>query len=171
MIQYILDALAGYLIGSLTFCQIFARLRGKDLGNNLGGAMYLSRTGDRGGAITCVALDVLKGATAFYLFGQVGAVFAVIGHLWSVFFRFRGGRGGATTAGIFLLADWRFLALYLVYTVIRLPFVRTREARERLDQFVRVALLLILPFTGYEYWAMLEGIVAAITLKYATVGT
>ncbi len=171
MIQYLLDAVVGYLLGSLTFCQIFAHLRGKNLGGNLGGATYLRLTGDQLGTVGCVALDVLKGSIAFYFFGQIGAVFAVIGHLWSAFFGFRGGRGGATTAGIFLLADWRFLALYLAYTVFRLPFVRNRDARERLDQWVRIALLLVLPFTGYEYWAMLEGIVAAITLKYAMVGT
>jgi len=170
LIQYLLDAVAGYLLGSLTFCQIFARLRGRDLGSNLGGSSYLSVTGDRWGAVCCVALDVLKGAAAFYFFGEVGAVFAVVGHMWSIFFHFRGGRGGATTAGVFLLADWRFLALYLVYTVARLPFVRDRRRREELDQWARIVLLFILPFTGYEYWAMLEGIVAAITVKYATVG-
>lgn len=167
--QYVIDAIAGYLLGSLTFCQIFARLRGKDLGNNLGGSAYLQVTQDKAGAVVCVLLDVLKGAAAFYFFGPVGAVFAVIGHMWSLFFGFRGGRGGATTAGIFLLADWRILVLYVLYTVARLPFIREREKREEFDQWARVALLFVLPFTGYEYWQMLEAIVAAIVIKYATV--
>ncbi len=161
----------GYMLGSLTFCQIFARLRGKDLGNNLGASSYLSKTHDGFGTVLCTALDVAKGALAYYFFGPAGAVAAVVGHMWSVFFRFRGGRGGATTAGIFLIADPRFLVLYLAYTIARLPFVKSRTARERLDQIVRAILLFILPFTGYEHWLMLEGIVAAITLKYYQVGT
>ncbi len=165
-----LDILAGYLLGSLAFCQILARLRGRDLGNNLGASSYLSRTGDRSGTVLCTALDVLKGAAAYYFFGPLGAVAAVVGHMWSIFFHFRGGRGGATTAGVFLLADPRFLLLYLAYTLARLPFVRSRAARERLDQYVRIILLLLLPFTGYVHWALLEGIVAAITLKYCQVG-
>jgi len=170
LIEVIVDAVAGYLIGSLTFCQICAQLRRMDLGNNLGGSRYLEVTGNRLGAVICVLLDVLKGAAAYYFFGPVGAVAAVVGHMWSIFFRFRGGRGGATTAGVFLLADPLVLVLYVVYTVARLPFVRSREVRERLDQVLRIILLFILPFTGYEHWLMLEGIVAAIALKYYQVG-
>jgi len=170
-LNVLLDALLGYLLGSLTFCQIFARLRGRDLGCNLGAARYLSLTGDRPGAVLCAALDVGKGALAYYVFGPVGAVAAVIGHMWSIFFRFRGGRGGATSAGILLLVDFRILVAYLVYTLVRLPIIHDRQQRERLDQFARIALLVFLPFTGYAHWALLEGIVAAITVKYFQVGT
>lgn len=170
MIEFVINAVVGYLLGSVTFCQLFARLRGRDLGNNLGGSRYLEVTRDGTGAVACVALDVLKGAMAYYFFGPVGAVAAVVGHMWSIFFRFRGGRGGATTAGIFLLADPWFLVLYVVYTLIRLPFVQSRANREKLDQYVRIILLFILPLTRYEHWLMLEGIIAAITLKYYQVG-
>ncbi len=164
------DAVLGYLLGSLAFCQIFARLRGIDLGPNLGATRYLSITKDCCGAVLCAALDMGKGALAYYFFGPVGAVAAVVGHMWSVFFHFRGGRGGATSAGILLLADPRLLAVYLLYTVLRLPFVRDRRARERFDQYLRVTLLFILPFTGYEHWLMLEGMIGAIALKYQQVG-
>ena len=103
---------AGYLIGSLPFGYWVAKANGVDIftvGSRNPGATNVKRcVGKKAGNIV-FALDALKGflATAWPLFalsvpygyGLVGLVFAVLGHSFSLFTRFRGGKGVATMLG------------------------------------------------------------------------
>lgn len=107
--------LAGYLLGALPFGYLVAKSKGVDIfkvGSGNPGATNVKRTlGARAGN-TVLVLDVLKGAlaTAWPLLPLlntpheevlqlIGVVAAVLGHSFSVFTRFRGGKGVATAAG------------------------------------------------------------------------
>ena len=102
-----------YLIGSVPFALILARRLGtadlRRIGSgNLGAANVLRTSGVRAG-ITVMLLDVAKGAGSVMLAQRfdVGAVTAaaglaaIVGHVFPVWLRFRGGKGVATACGVF----------------------------------------------------------------------
>jgi glycerol-3-phosphate acyltransferase PlsY len=105
--------LAGYLLGSIPFGYILARLAGlgdiRKIGSGNIGATNVLRTGNRAVAGATLVLDAAKGAAAVLLaaeFGPDAAVLAaygaVLGHLFPVWLGFRGGKGVATTLGVLL---------------------------------------------------------------------
>src|SRR5690606_11880011 len=108
-----LTATAGYLLGSLPFGYLVAKAHGVDIfkaGSGNPGATNVKRVLGAKAGHTVLALDALKGAvaTAWPLFLEtphewvlalIGIVAAVIGHSFSIFTRFRGGKGVATAAG------------------------------------------------------------------------
>ena len=113
----VLLALGGYLIGSLSFAVIVSRLMGLDdprtYGSQNPGATNVLRSGNKKAAIATLLFDALKGYFPVLLVKLYGSVFglddsavalvaisAFIGHLWPVFFAFKGGKGVATAAGI-----------------------------------------------------------------------
>jgi len=104
---------AAYLIGSVPFALLLARRWGADLrvvgSGNLGAANVLRASGVKAGVLVAL-LDVTKGAVSVLLaqrFGGNGAVpavaglAAIIGHIYPVWLRFRGGKGVATACGVF----------------------------------------------------------------------
>lgn len=111
---YIAAALAaGYLLGSVPFGLVLTRLAGlgdlRDIGSGNIGATNVLRTGRKGLAAATVLLDGGKGAIAVpiaALWGPDMALSAgfgaVVGHLFPVWLGFKGGKGVATTLGVFL---------------------------------------------------------------------
>ena len=111
----LIAAVAGYLLGSLPFGCLVARAHGVDIfsvGSKSSGATNVRRTLGRRAGYTVFVLDALKGAAAagwpilaFHAreLGVVGLAFAMIGHAFSCFTRFRGGKGVATGAGGFFV--------------------------------------------------------------------
>lgn len=112
-----LALLAAYLLGSLSFAVITSRLMGladpRSYGSGNPGATNVLRSGNKAAALLTLVFDALKGylpVLAVYLWGAplglgVEAAAAVglaafVGHLWPVFFRFEGGKGVATAAGV-----------------------------------------------------------------------
>src|SRR5947207_971633 len=104
---------AAYLIGSIPFALLLARRWGADLrrigSGNLGAANVLRASGVTAGVLVAL-LDVMKGAVSVMLaerFGGSGAVpavaglAAIIGHIYPVWLRFKGGKGVATACGVF----------------------------------------------------------------------
>lgn len=130
--------LAAYLLGSIPFGLILARLMGKgDLrksGSGNIGATNALRTGGKALGAGTLILDMAKGFLAvfvpFVYFGPDIAFFTslavVLGHLFPVWLGFRGGKGVATTMGVLLglsgltglatLASWLAVALILRYS-------------------------------------------------------
>jgi glycerol-3-phosphate acyltransferase PlsY len=104
--------LAAYLLGSIPFAQILARLRGVDLrrvGSGNVGAGNLTRSVGVGWGVVAAVADGLKGLLPVVLATRAGlgpgaaglaGVAAVVGHNWSVFMRGRSGRGLAAAAGL-----------------------------------------------------------------------
>ena len=112
-----LALLAGYLIGSLSFAVIVSRLFSladpRSYGSKNPGATNVLRSGNRSAALLTLALDALKGYVPVLLvliygprvgLGEATAAFvglaAYLGHLWPVFFGFKGGKGVATATGV-----------------------------------------------------------------------
>ncbi len=113
----VLLAVGGYLMGSLSFAVIVSRVMGLDdprtYGSQNPGATNVLRSGNKKAAIATLLFDALKGYFPVLLVKLYGPAFglddravalvaisAFIGHLWPVFFAFKGGKGVATAAGI-----------------------------------------------------------------------
>jgi acyl phosphate:glycerol-3-phosphate acyltransferase len=126
---YLIVAVAAYLLGSIPFGYLLVKIfRGEDIrrtGSGNIGATNVARSGAKGlGALTLV-LDALKGVLAVWLAGllasesglcndslpcayairlmAVAALFAVLGHIFPVWLKFKGGKGVATALGVFAL--------------------------------------------------------------------
>ncbi len=139
-VPFFLAALTAYLFGSIPFGYLLVRLvRKEDIrekGSGNIGATNVIRSGSKGlGALTFV-LDVLKGFFAVLLCGLItaragltpevranivalAALCAILGHIYTVWLGFKGGKGVATAFGVFLaLAPWAALAALGVFILI-----------------------------------------------------
>ena len=135
--------LAAYLIGSLSFAVIVSRMMGlndpRTYGSGNPGATNVLRSGNKKAAILTLVFDALKGFVPVLLVKLYGAPFglgegtvalvglaAFLGHLWPVFFKFEGGKGVATAAGVLLgiepllglatLGTWVIIAFFFRYS-------------------------------------------------------
>ena len=104
----------GYLLGSIPFGLLLAKAGGKgdirDIGSGSIGATNVLRTGSKGLAALTVLLDAAKGSLAVWLaqryfpgFEAHAAAGALVGHLYPLWLRFKGGKGVATMFGILLV--------------------------------------------------------------------
>jgi glycerol-3-phosphate acyltransferase PlsY len=115
--------LLAYLLGSLSFAVIVSKAMGlkdpRSFGSKNPGATNVLRSGSKGAAVATLLLDGLKGWLPVVLVkwfggdyglgdGTVAAVglAAFLGHLYPVFFQFKGGKGVATAAGVVLGISW-----------------------------------------------------------------
>lgn len=119
LVSLALAVVAAYLLGSLSFAVIVSRLFGlsdpRTYGSKNPGATNVLRSGNKGAAILTLVFDALKGWLPAWVAVRYGAALewpayaaiaiggaAFLGHLWPVFFRFEGGKGVATAAGVLL---------------------------------------------------------------------
>ena len=137
MTRETLFALAlGYLLGSVPFGLILTRLAGKgdirQIGSGNIGATNVLRTGSKLLALLTALLDCLKGAAAIViasrLFGEeaglAAAAGAMIGHLYPVWLKFRGGKGAATLFGVLLVLLPIAAAVYAAIWLLLLLTIR-----------------------------------------------
>lgn len=135
MTREMLFALAlGYLFGSVPFGLVLTSLAGKGDVRNLGsgniGATNVLRTGSKPLAALTLILDCLKATAAILLAqrlfgptsGLTAAAGAMIGHLYPVWLRFRGGKGVATLLGVLIAL---FPAAALIYASIWIVLLLT----------------------------------------------
>lgn len=131
-----LTALLAYLIGSLSFAVIVSRVMGlhdpRTYGSKNPGATNVLRSGSKKAAILTLLLDAVKGwlpVVFVKVYGQpyglgegavaLVALGAFLGHLWPVFFRFQGGKGVATAAGVLMgLQPWLGTATLLTWLMV-----------------------------------------------------
>ena len=136
----LLAAVAAYLVGSLSFAVIVSRLMGLDdprtFGSKNPGATNVLRSGSKAAAILTLLLDAAKGWLPVVLVRAFGAdlglgagtqalvgLAAFLGHLYPVFFRFQGGKGVATAAGVLLaFAPWLGVATLVTWLIIAVFF-------------------------------------------------
>jgi glycerol-3-phosphate acyltransferase PlsY len=136
-------ALAGYLIGSISFAVIVSRVFGladpRTFGSKNPGATNVLRTGNKAAALTTLLADALKGTLAVWLAQIFGARYGVseagfaltglaafVGHLYPLYFGFRGGKGVATFFGVLAIVNvwlalicgvtWLLIAYFLRYS-------------------------------------------------------
>lgn len=114
----ILWGVIGYLLGSIPYGMILARLMGlgnlREIGSGNIGATNVLRTGNKTAAALTLLLDAAKGALAVLLArvfagedaAQLAALAAMLGHCYPVWLGFRGGKGVATFLGLMLALAW-----------------------------------------------------------------
>ena len=134
----VVATLAAYLIGSLSFAVIVSRVMGlsdpRTYGSGNPGATNVLRSGSKPAAIVTLLLDAAKGWLPVMLVKWFGAAWdlsegaqalaglaAFLGHLYPVFFAFKGGKGVATAVGV-LLAFEPLLALATLVTFAIIVF-------------------------------------------------
>ncbi|WP_166418456.1 glycerol-3-phosphate 1-O-acyltransferase PlsY [Cochlodiniinecator piscidefendens] len=113
-----LVALASYLLGSVPFGMVMARVMGlgnlREIGSGNIGATNVLRTGNKTAAFFTLLFDAAKGGVAVLiaqaLFGedaaQIAGLFAFLGHLFPVWLKFNGGKGVATFLGVILALNF-----------------------------------------------------------------
>lgn len=132
MTAFLLTVAYSYLLGSIPFGYILVRtFRGQDVrrtGSGNIGATNVSRTSPRLGALTLI-LDALKGLSAVLVTCALfpthqglmftAALFAIVGHVFPVWLRFRGGKGVATGLGSFvILTPKTILVMIAIFILI-----------------------------------------------------
>ena len=123
-----------YLIGSLPFALILTKLSGfgdiRNIGSGNVGATNVLRTGNKLLAIIVLSLDILKGLIPYLIiniyFNELSLLnkiflchFAVIGHIYPIWLKFKGGKGVATYIGfLFGLNPYIALSFLLVWLAV-----------------------------------------------------
>ena len=124
-LEWTVVALVGYLVGAIPFAVIIARRHGVDIlqtGSGNPGATNVKRIIGKSAGTLCFTLDTLKGVAAAgwmrppgfgsdpALLSVIGLLFAILGHSFSVFIKFKGGKGIATTmGGLAVIMPWVLL--------------------------------------------------------------
>lgn len=123
MLLFLFFSLLAYLLGSLSSAILICRLSGqpdpRSQGSKNPGASNVLRIAGKRYAVQVLLFDVFKGWLPVFLAKQLGiampflgwiAFFAFLGHLYPVFFKFRGGKGVATALGGLLALAWPIAA-------------------------------------------------------------
>lgn len=126
--QFLLLAIGSYLMGNINFAIIISKLKKSDirkLGSGNPGTLNMSRNFGLGIGVLTLVLDIVKGALPTFIgyiiykdmyfvgtslpINQIAMVgcgfFAVLGHIFPVFMKFKGGKGIATTIGVFAVCN------------------------------------------------------------------
>lgn len=129
-----------YLVGSLSFAVIVSRAMGmadpRSYGSGNPGATNVLRSGNKAAALATLVLDALKGWLPVFVIQWIGPDFgmgagtaalgglaAFLGHLYPIFFGFKGGKGVATAAGVLVGIDWMLgLATGMSWVIIAFFF-------------------------------------------------
>lgn len=185
-LYYVLVFLGAYLIGNISPATIMAKLAGLDIrkegSGNPGTTNALRVLGNKAGAVTLL-IDVLKGSLAVVLGGLSTSIFVsggpspeamglvaglgvILGHLWPAFFKFKGGKGVATTFGVLLAVSFP-LCLACLGVLVLLVILSKKVSPGSLG--AAVSLPVLTPFLGgLSYreegslmlvWAFLIGII------------
>jgi acyl phosphate:glycerol-3-phosphate acyltransferase len=151
---YYVGGLLAYLLGSVPFGLLLTRLAGlgdiRKIGSGNIGATNVLRTGHKGLAALTVLLDLGKGLVAVLVGGMMGpdmAIFCgfgvVLGHMFPVWLRFKGGKAVATAAGVLLALRWEIgVAAFVAWLVVA---VITRYSS-------LAALVACIVAPAYTYW-------------------
>ena len=133
-IQALAAVVASYVIGSLSFAVIVSRMMGlqdpRTYGSQNPGATNVLRSGSKAAAVLTLLLDAVKGWVPVFVVQRLPgmgtdaliaacALAAFAGHVWPVFFRFKGGKGVATAAGVLFGVDfWLGLATMATWLIV-----------------------------------------------------
>jgi len=167
-----LKILAGFLIGAIPFAKVAMLGTGIDItkegsGNpGFNNVLRVTKNWRRGG----VALigDIFKGYIALMLLGrgEVSAmalwligIAAVVGHCWSPFLKFNGGKGVATTVGVLLFLEWKITLVCLpLYLILR--FLGRKVHWRQEGAIASLLTMFVISAVVLSVWGMQPGIFA-----------
>jgi acyl phosphate:glycerol-3-phosphate acyltransferase len=167
--------LGAYLVGSLSFAVIVSRAMGlsdpRSYGSKNPGATNVLRSGNKAAAVLTLVFDALKGYVPVLLVGVYGprlglgettAAFAglaaFIGHLWPVFFRFEGGKGVATAAGVLLAINpWLGGLTLLTWAVV--------AGVSRYSSLASIVAAVLAPFCQALIWGVEPALLAIAAMS------
>lgn len=183
---FILTIIIGYLLGSIPTGFLLARARGVDIrtvgSGNIGATNVLRAIGRPAGVLVLLA-DFLKGwlaaavvaeCFAYWLgsasdaqtrewFAICGGLSAILGHNYTCWLYFRGGKGIATSAGVLLaLVPWALLAVFCVWVVV--------FALSRYVSLASISASVALPFAAWATKASLAVILVTAGMAALAVG-
>jgi len=130
---YVLTAIIAYLAGSIPFGLILVNITGagnlREIGSGNIGATNVLRTGRKNIAIATLILDCGKGGVPVIVaqshgldLAVIAGVCSVVGHIFPIWLKFRGGKGVATVLGVLLAIAWQVgltaIATWLIIAVI-----------------------------------------------------
>lgn len=137
MVTYFIVAIVAYLLGSISFSVIITKkMAGFDVrekGSGNAGTTNVLRTVGKKAAIITLICDILKGVVAILLallagyiikgldnalLVQLAGIFVILGHTFPIFFKFKGGKGIATSLGVLLMINWQIGLICLVFAII-----------------------------------------------------
>ena len=143
MATYIIVSIIAYLLGSISFSVIFSKkfagfdVREKGSGN--AGTTNVLRSVGKKAAVLTLVCDCLKGIVAILiafisgkimkeldgsLLIQLAGIFVVLGHTFPIFFKFKGGKGVATSLGVLLMVNWQIGLICLVFALVLMALTR-----------------------------------------------
>jgi acyl-phosphate glycerol 3-phosphate acyltransferase len=177
----VIISIISYLLGSIPFSYLVAKAYGKNLyqigSGNIGTANVWRATGKIEAMLMALIGDLGKGILSVFLAqkffsGQIlpqtlAAFFAVAGHNWPIFLKFKGGRGLATSAGILLYLNWK--ALFLILLVIGLCIFLTELLMKKglkLEGNLRQKIKGLFTIFISQVLGRVIGIVAAVILLF-----
>jgi acyl phosphate:glycerol-3-phosphate acyltransferase len=179
LINLFLATCAAYLIGSVSFALIVSRAMGladpRTYGSGNPGATNVLRSGSKWAAALTLLGDGFKGWLAVWLALRFGppygitetgvalvAVAVVLGHLYPIFLRFRGGKGIATAAGVIIaLNPWLALATAITWVIVAVFF--------RYASLASIAAAIFAPFYSAFGWGFDAQFVALVIIAGFTV--
>ena len=167
MLVWVAAVLAAYLIGSLSFAVIVSRFMGlndpRSYGSKNPGATNVLRSGNKLAAVVTLLLDAVKGWLPMALVQWQGAAYglgdgalaavglaAFLGHLYPVFFGFKGGKGVATAAGVLFGVHW-LLGLACMGTWLLVAYVSRYSSLSALSCAMLAPLYYVMGDRGLWY--------------------
>ncbi len=143
MATYIIVTIIAYLLGSISFSVIISKkMAGFDVrekGSGNAGSTNVLRTVGKKAAILTLICDCLKGVIAVLigllagkivknldnaLLVQLAGIAVVLGHTFPIFFKFKGGKGVATSLGVLLVINWQIGLICLVFALVLMALTR-----------------------------------------------
>lgn len=143
MAAYIIIAVIAYLIGSINFSIILSkRMAGFDIrekGSGNAGTTNMLRAVGKKAAIITLICDILKGVVSILiavlagkivknldnaLLVQLAGIFVIIGHTFPIFFKFKGGKGIATSLGVLLMINWQIGLICLIFALVLMALTK-----------------------------------------------
>lgn len=128
IIKSIMVIIISYLLGSLSFSLILSKLfyneDVRNYGSKNAGATNMMRTYGWEIALLTIFGDMAKGVVAVIIgnmlcgqmFGYIAGLFCILGHMFPIFYNFKGGKGVATGAAVaFMTNYWVFLVMFLIF--------------------------------------------------------
>ncbi len=172
---YLLLVPVAYLIGSVPFGLVVSRIMGgvdpRSVGSGNIGATNVRRSAGKSAGLITLALDLFKGFAPVYVAWYLGAgsfvislvgFGAVIGHVFPVFTRFRGGKGVATACGVFAAISPAATGLVVLSFVLVVLFKRYVSLGSIIGTALMPVFLSLLP--GTKQYTLLGVAVAAVVI-------